>query len=76
MIGVHGAVTYGRRDAGRRSTVWCFDIEPARAADLKDDLQAIWAGKLESVICHLSSVICHLAACRVGRGHPFRLRDR
>jgi len=69
MIGVHGAVTYGRRDAGRRSTVWCFDIEPARAADLKDDLQAIWAGKLESVICHL-------AACRAGRGHPFRLRDR
>jgi hypothetical protein len=62
MIGVHGAVTYGRRDAGRRSTVWCFDIEPARAADLKDDLQAIWAGKLESVICHLSSVICHLSS--------------
>jgi hypothetical protein len=50
MIGVPGAVTHGRWDAGRRSTVWCFDIEPARAADLKDDLQAIWAGKLESVI--------------------------
>jgi hypothetical protein len=30
--------------------VWCFDIERARAADIKDDLQAIWAGKLESVI--------------------------
>jgi hypothetical protein len=49
-IDVHGAATHGRRDAGRRSTVWCFDIERARAADLKDDLQAIWAGKLESVI--------------------------
>jgi hypothetical protein len=23
---------------------WCFDIERSRAADLKDDLQAIWAG--------------------------------
>jgi hypothetical protein len=50
MIEVRGAVTHGRWDAGRRSTVWCFDIEPARAADLKDDLQDIWAGKLESVI--------------------------
>jgi hypothetical protein len=30
--------------------VWCFDIERARAADLKDDLQGTWAGKLESVI--------------------------
>jgi hypothetical protein len=30
--------------------VWCFDIERARAADIKDDLQAIWAGKPESVI--------------------------
>ena len=50
MIGVHGAVTYGRWDAGRRSTMWCFDIEPARTADLKDDPQAIWAGKLEPVI--------------------------
>jgi hypothetical protein len=30
--------------------VWCFDIEDARAEDLKDDLQAIWAGKLESVV--------------------------
>jgi hypothetical protein len=49
-IEVHGAATHGRRDAGRRSTVWCFDIERARTADLKDDLQAIWAGKLESVI--------------------------
>jgi hypothetical protein len=49
-IGVHGAVIHGRWDSGRRSTVWCFDIERARAADLKDDLQAIWAGKLESVI--------------------------
>ena len=48
--GVHGAVVHGRRGSGRRSTVWCFDIERARAADLKDDLQAIWAGKLESVI--------------------------
>ena len=50
MIEVHGAATRGRWDAGRRSTVWCFDIERARAADLKDDLQTIWAGKLESVI--------------------------
>ena len=49
-IEVHGAATHGRWDAGRRSTVWCFDIERDRAADLKDDLQAIWAGKLESVI--------------------------
>jgi len=49
-IEVHGAATHGRCDAGRRSTVWCFDIERAGAADLKDDLQAIWAGKLESVI--------------------------
>jgi hypothetical protein len=40
-IGVHGAVIHGRRDSGRRSTVWCFDIERARAADLKDDLQDI-----------------------------------
>jgi hypothetical protein len=30
--------------------VWCFDIERARAADLKDELQAIWVGRLESVI--------------------------
>jgi len=50
MIEVHGAATHGRWDAGRRSTVWCFDIERARAADLKEELQAIWAGKLESVI--------------------------
>ena len=50
MIEVHGAVTHGRWDAGRRSTVWCFDIERARAADLKEELQTIWAGKLESVI--------------------------
>jgi len=49
-IEVHGAATHGRWDAGRRSTVWCLDIERARAADLKDDLQAIWAGKFESVI--------------------------
>jgi hypothetical protein len=49
-IEVRGAVIHGRWDSGRRSTVWCFDIERARAADLKDDLQAIWAGKLESVI--------------------------
>ena len=49
-IEVHGAVIHGRWDSGRRSTVWCFDIERARAADLKDDLLAIWAGKLESVI--------------------------
>ena len=26
-IEVHGAATHGRRDAGRRSTVRCFDIE-------------------------------------------------
>jgi hypothetical protein len=38
MIEVHGAATHGRWDAGRRSTVWCFDIERARAADLKDEL--------------------------------------
>jgi hypothetical protein len=49
-IEVHGAVIHGRWDSGRRSTVWCFDIERARAADLKEDLQAVWAGKLESVI--------------------------
>jgi hypothetical protein len=30
MIEVHGAATHGRWDAGRRSTVWCFDIERAR----------------------------------------------
>jgi hypothetical protein len=46
----HGAVIHGRWDSGRRSTVWCFDIEPVRAGDLKDDLQGIWAGKLESVV--------------------------
>jgi hypothetical protein len=50
MIEVHGADTHGRWDAGRRSTVWCFDIERGRAADLKEELQDIWAGKLESVI--------------------------
>jgi hypothetical protein len=50
MIEVHAAAAHGRWDAGRRSTVWCFDIEPARAADLKEELQDIWAGKLESVI--------------------------
>ncbi len=50
VIELRGAATHGRWDAGRRSTVWCFDIERARAADLKDDLQNIWAGKLESVI--------------------------
>lgn len=50
MIDVHGAVTHGRWEAGRRSTVFCFDIERARAEDLKDELQAIWAGKLESVV--------------------------
>jgi hypothetical protein len=49
-IEVHGAVIHGRWDSGRRSTVWCFDIERTRAADLKEDLQAIWAGKLESVV--------------------------
>ena len=30
--------------------MWCFDNERPRAADLKDELQTIWAGKLESVI--------------------------
>jgi hypothetical protein len=30
--------------------VWCFDLERGRAADLKEELQDIWAGKLESVI--------------------------
>src|SRR5271169_3311919 len=45
-IEVHGAVIYGRWDSGKRSTVWCFDIERARAADLKDDLQAIWVASL------------------------------
>jgi hypothetical protein len=30
--------------------VFCFDIERARAENLKDELQDIWAGKLESVI--------------------------
>jgi hypothetical protein len=30
--------------------MWCFDIDRARAADLQDDLQDIWAGKLESVV--------------------------
>jgi hypothetical protein len=50
VIEVHGAATRGRWDAGRRSTVWCFDIERARAAGLKDDLQNIWAGRLESVV--------------------------
>ncbi len=49
-IEIHSAAIHGRWDSGRRSTVWCFDIERARAADLKDDLQAIWAGKLESVV--------------------------
>jgi hypothetical protein len=49
-IRVHGAATRGRWDAGRRSTLWCFDIDRARAADLQDDLQDIWAGKLESVV--------------------------
>src|ERR1035437_11133293 len=49
-IRVHGAATRGRWDAGRRSTMWCFDIDRARAADLQDDLQDIWAGKLESVV--------------------------
>ena len=39
MIEVHRAATHGRWDAGRRSTVRCFDIERARAADLKDELQ-------------------------------------
>jgi hypothetical protein len=42
VIEVHGAVIRGRWDAGRRSSVWCFDIEDARAEDVKDDLQAIW----------------------------------
>jgi hypothetical protein len=50
MIEVHGAATHGRWEAGRRSTVFCFGIERSRAADLKDALQTIWAGKLESVI--------------------------
>ncbi len=50
MIEVHGAAVHGRWDAGRRSTIWCFEIEPARAADLKEEVQDIWAGKLESVI--------------------------
>jgi hypothetical protein len=50
MIEVQGAALHGRWDAGRRSTVWCFDIERARAAAVKEELQAIWAGKLESVI--------------------------
>jgi hypothetical protein len=50
VIEVHGAVTHGRWEAGRRSTVFCFDIERARAENLKEDLQNIWAGKLESVV--------------------------
>ena len=50
MLEALGAATHGRWDSGRRSTVWCFDIERARAADLKEELQTIWAGKLESVI--------------------------
>jgi hypothetical protein len=50
MIEVHGAAVHGRWEAGRRSTVFCFDIERARAENLKDELQDIWAGKLESVI--------------------------
>ena len=50
MIEALGAATHGRWDAGRRSTVWCFAIERTRAADVKDELQTIWAGKLESVI--------------------------
>jgi hypothetical protein len=50
MIEVHGAASHGRWEAGRRSTVFCFDIERARAENLKDELQNIWAGKLESVI--------------------------
>ena len=49
MIEVHDAATHGRQDAGRRSIARCFDIERARAADLKDELQTIWAGKPESV---------------------------
>jgi hypothetical protein len=50
MIEAHGAAAHGRWEAGRRSTVFCFDIERARAENLKDELQDIWAGKLESVI--------------------------
>jgi hypothetical protein len=50
VIEARGAAMHGRWDAGRRSTGWCFDIERARAADLKEELQDIWAGKLESVI--------------------------
>ncbi len=50
MIEALGAATHGRWDAGRRSTVWRFDVDRARAADLKEELQTIWAGKLESVI--------------------------
>src|SRR5260221_14358337 len=50
-IEVHGAATHGRWDAGRRSTGWCADIERARAADLKDDLQATRARKLTADIC-------------------------
>jgi len=49
MIESHGAGTHGRWDAGRRSTVWCFDIERSHVADLREELQDIWAGKLESV---------------------------
>jgi hypothetical protein len=49
-IEVHGAIIHGPWDSGRRRTVWCFEIERARAADLKDDLRAIWAGKFESVV--------------------------
>ena len=36
-----GANAHGRSDARRRSTVWCFDIERGRAADLKEELQDI-----------------------------------
>ena len=33
MIEVHGAATHGRWDAGRRSTVWCFDMRSSASAE-------------------------------------------
>ena len=54
MIEVHGAATHGRWDAGRRSTVWCFDVDRGRAADSKEELQTIWAG--EAGVRHLAAV--------------------
>ena len=50
MIEALGAATHGRVGRGQAQHRVALRVDRARAADLKEELQTIWAGKLESVI--------------------------